>query len=395
MSWGDGILIGLAVLAVVPVVVIALESLLALLPYRSKSSVFEGTRPRCAILVPAHNEEGGIESNIAGLRAQLQPGDRVIVIADNCSDATAERARQAGATAIERQDAERRGKGYALAFGIEHLVSDPPEIVVIIDADTRVHPQALEHLVRAAGSRNSPIQGVFTDAPQARGPREQWSAFALTFKNFVRPFGLYRLRLPCLLAGSGMAFPWGILRKAELGSGNIVEDMKLGIDLAVAGHPAGYCPEARFESDDAPSLAAAGQRRTRWEHGHVRTITSQGPRLLAAAFYRCSPRLFALALELAVPPLTLLFLGLFVLLLGAAGWLLLGGSELPLLILTTGASSGVFSILLAWMKFGRRLLSPKILCLLPIYVLWKIPIYLKLIIAPERKWIRTERNPTA
>jgi cellulose synthase/poly-beta-1,6-N-acetylglucosamine synthase-like glycosyltransferase len=393
MSISDWILVGLAGLALVPFAVIVIEAFAALFPVR-RSIPADVPRPRCAILIPAHDEETGIARTIATLQPQLRDGDRVLVVADNCADGTSAAARLAGAEAFERHDPERRGKGYALAFGLKHLEADPPEVVVLIDADTRALPGSLDVLVREAARRNAPVQGVFTDAPkESRGPREQWSAFALTFKNLVRPLGLHRLGLPCLLTGSGMAFPWPVLRAAEFGTGNIVEDMQLGIDLALAGHPPRFCPAARFESDDAPTPEAAAKRRTRWEHGHVFTLLTQAPRLLTAGIVRGRPRLLALALELCVPPLSLLGFAAVALLGICALWNLGGGSSLPLFVLGFGMVAGVAAILCSWLKFGRGLLSPKILVLLPVYVLWKLPIYLRLLVAPQRNWVRTERHP--
>lgn len=395
MSVGDLILLGLAIIGSVPIVVLACETLAAICPRRRTAASMADLRPRCAILIPAHDEAGGIGATVELVRSQLQPGDRLIVIADNCSDETAFVARQAGAEAIERNDPERRGKGFALDFGLNHLQADPPEIVVLMDADTRAHPQSIDRLIREAHRRNGPAQGVFTDAPKMRGPREQWSAFALTFKNYVRPLGLHQLGLPCLLYGSGMAFPWSVIRKAELASGNIVEDMKLGIDLAVVGHPAHFCPDARFESDDAPNMVASTKRRTRWEHGHVFTIMTQAPRLLVAGFAKGRPRLWALALELAVPPLSLLILSMCALAVVSFIWWQMDGSIWPLGVLLGSGCLAVVTILTAWIMFGRRLLSTKILFLLPVYVLWKVPIYLKLVIAPQRSWVRTERKPAS
>lgn len=394
MSVGDWILTVLAILATLPVAVLAVETLFALLPGSTRTIQSTGRRPRCAILIPAHNEEAGITATLSHLQPELVPGDRVIVVADNCSDRTAEVARSAGADAIERHETERRGKGFALDFGLSHLASDPPELVIVIDADTRVCPGSLEPLIRSASISRTPVQGIFTDAPRQRGPREQWSAFALTFKNHVRPLGLYRLGMPCLLTGSGMAFPWQVIRQAELGTGNIVEDMQLGIDLALAGSSPRFCPEARFESDDAPTATATTKRRTRWEHGHVRTLLTQVPRLLLAGIFQLRPRLIVLACELGVPPLSLLLVCQTILLLFSAVWWLSGGNLLPGAILLVAGATAAATILSAWWKFGRTLVSPKILILLPIYVLWKIPIYLKLLFAPERKWVRTDRKPT-
>lgn len=394
MAWGNWILVALASVAVVPAVVLAVESLMALWPRTASARQSTTQRLRCAVLIPAHNEVAGIGETIAHLQAQLIDGDRLIVIADNCSDETARVARQAGAEALERHDPERRGKGFAIEFGLQHLESCPPEIVVLVDADTRALPGSLDALVRDAGRLQSPIQGVFTDSPKPGGVRQQWSAFALTFKNYVRPLGLSRLGMPCQLTGSGMAFPWAIIQKAELGSGNIVEDMQLGIDLALAGYPPRFCPDARFESDDAPNLNATTKRRTRWEHGHVFTLLTQAPRLLFAGLTRLRPRLIALGLDLAVPPLTLLGIGIVFLMALSGVWWLLDGSSLPLLILMGGAALAALAVGSAWLVHGRRLLSLRSLCLLPVYMLWKVPIYLKLVAAPERSWVRTERSPS-
>jgi cellulose synthase/poly-beta-1,6-N-acetylglucosamine synthase-like glycosyltransferase len=394
MSVGDFILIFLAVVATVPIVWLLLEIIVALLPQSNRDKVQKGKRPRCAILVPAHNEQAGIAATIERLQSELQAGDHIVVIADNCSDRTAEVARIRAVEVIERCDPDRRGKGYALDFGLKHLTVDPPEVVVLVDADTRVFPGSLEPLVRAAAEHQCPAQGIFVDAPSARSPREQWSAFALTFKNHVRPLGLYRLGLPCLLTGSGMAFPWWVIQKAELGTGNIVEDMQLGIDLAIAGYAPRFCPESRFESNDAPSEAATTKRRTRWEHGHVRTLLTQAPRLLLAGLVQLRPRLIALAMELAVPPLSLLLLIQTALLVVSIIWAMLGGSFIPAIVLTSGAIAGAIGVFVARNKFARDLISLKTMVFLPIYVLWKLPIYLKLLLAPERIWVRTDREPS-
>src|SRR5205085_5481634 len=105
---------------------------------------------------------------------------------------------------------------------------------------------------------------VLLEPPQA-SYKQRLSAFAFKFKNVVRPLGLDRLGAPCLLTGTGMAFPWAVLRGASLATGNIVEDMRLGIDLAAAGHPPRLCAEAHVRSAlPAGGRAAVAQRR-RWE----------------------------------------------------------------------------------------------------------------------------------
>src|SRR5437762_2498433 len=81
----------------------------------------------------------------------LEPaGDRVLVVADNCTDATAAVAREHGVDVVDRFDETRRGKGFALDFGLRALdeISSAPPIVVMLDADCMLAPGALDALAR-------------------------------------------------------------------------------------------------------------------------------------------------------------------------------------------------------------------------------------------------------
>jgi cellulose synthase/poly-beta-1,6-N-acetylglucosamine synthase-like glycosyltransferase len=386
----------LAVLVLVPVAVLVAESLAALLPGRRQPPDPPGGRPRCAVLVPAHNEEAGIGKTISALRPQLGPDDRLVVVADNCGDGTAAAARSFGAMALERHDPQRRGKGYALDFGVRSLEADPPAVVVIVDADCLVEDGGIDRLVRDAAATGRPVQAAYVlDEPADAGYRDRLSAFAFRFKNVVRPLGLDRLGLPCLLTGTGMAFPWPVLRDASLASGNIVEDMRLGVDLAVAGHPPRLCPEARVRGEMPSARKAAVTQRTRWEHGHLQTLLTQVPGLLRAALARRRLGLLGLALELSVPPLSMLVLLWAVGVAGLAGWWALGGSPLPAVVLASGGLALLLSIFAAWVKFGRQHLPLTSLLAAPFYVLWKVPIYLAFLFRRQREWVRTDRGVPA
>src|SRR4051812_32198806 len=304
MRIGDWVLLAAAAIVALPFAVLAVEALAALLPARKART---GDRPRCSVIVPAHDEEAGIATTIRNLRDQLQTGDRVLVVADNCSDGTANAARAAGAEVSERTDPEHRGKGFALDHGLGQLASEAPDVVVIVDADCELAAGALDALVRQAAATGRPAQGIYLIGTGSEtDPRRRLSAFAVLLKNEIRPRGLDRLGMPCLLTGTGMSFPWTVLRSANLGTGNIVEDMKLGADLALAGYPPRLCPAARLTGAAAPDRQAAIKQRTRWEHGHMQTLVTQVPRLLVGGLMRMRPRLWGLGLELLVPPLSLL-----------------------------------------------------------------------------------------
>ena len=114
-----------------------ISAALILAPRKNALDLHENNR-RLAVLLPAHNEGAGVVSTIADVKAQLTPRDRLVVIADNCTDDTAKIAAAAGAEVLERHEPTKVGKGYALDFGIRHLSLDPPEIVIVIDADCKV-----------------------------------------------------------------------------------------------------------------------------------------------------------------------------------------------------------------------------------------------------------------
>jgi cellulose synthase/poly-beta-1,6-N-acetylglucosamine synthase-like glycosyltransferase len=383
----DIVLTTLACAALIPAATILVECVAALLPVRRRQAPHGWRRPRVAILVPAHDEGAVIAATLASLRPQLAAGDRLIVIADNCGDDTAAVARAHGAEVLERNDPQRHGKGYGLDFGVRSLVEDPPAIVVLVDADSIVSPNGIELIVREADVLRRPIQATNVLAPPpAASVGQQLSAFAFVVKNLVRPRGLARLGLPCLLTGSGMAIPWEALRQVRLATGRTAEDMVMGIDLALAGSAPLHCPEANLISRLRVEEGTAGRQRARWEHGHIENLGALLPRLLAAAWRERRCELLALAFELGVPPLSLLVLGCF----GAAALSIVsaaaGASTLPLFILTAGGLMIVGAIGSAWLRFGRDVLPLRVLLSAPVYVVRKIPLYAAFLTGRQSRW---------
>jgi cellulose synthase/poly-beta-1,6-N-acetylglucosamine synthase-like glycosyltransferase len=376
----------------IPILVLFVECCAALLPAKSESSKINTARPKMAVLVPAHNEASGIEATIATIQPQLTDIDRLVVVADNCEDETAAIARDLGATVIERQDAEKRGKGYALDYGIQYMQTNPPDVVIIIDADCDVSPGTVEKIGTLAATIERPVQATnLLEQPANPTPKDIISALAFRVKNLVRSLGLKRLGLPCLLS-TGMAFPWSVISNIHLASGNIVEDMQLSIDLAIAGHTACFCPEANIKGRLPQQQQVAMVQKTRWEHGHLQTILTQVPKLLQAAWQQKRWDLLAIALDLSVPPLSLLaFLWVAI-----ASFSLLATVIANIWVPTILSAIGGFllfsSIMISWSKFARDELPLKQLLFVPVYMLWKIPLYFRFLVKPEKSWIRTQRD---
>jgi cellulose synthase/poly-beta-1,6-N-acetylglucosamine synthase-like glycosyltransferase len=343
--------------------------------------------------MPAHDEALGIAATLRALIPQLAPRDRLIVVADNCSDDTASVARREGAEVIVRTDAVRRGKGYALDFGVRHLESDPPDIALIVDADCEVAPGALESLAAMCSSAGRPVQALYLmRSPPNAGLKTRIAEFAWVLRNQVRPLGLWRLGLPCQLMGTGMAFPWECLRTSALATGHIVEDLKLGIDLARAGHAPLFCPEALVTSRFPDSAAGLQSQRTRWEHGHLGVIFREAPRLFLQALLRRRPALLALALDLSVPPLALLALQLLLVWVATLALYALTEATAPLWLASLGVVLFGLAVITAWGRFARHVVSLASLALVPVYVLWKIPLYAKFLVSRQIDWVRSRRD---
>jgi len=386
-----------AALLTIPAAVFLLQCLAgSLLPDRLNPTS-EALPEKTVVLIPAHDEELGVGDTVACLVDAVERGldgrGEVLVVADNCSDATATRARDAGAQVVERDDPARRGKGFAISHGVEALAAAPPDVVVLVDADCRTTPASLRQLALEANASDRPIQADYVITPPAAPtPISGVSGLAVLVKNRVRPRGMRRFGLPCQLTGSGMAMRFALLQSAPTTGANIVEDMVLGVELALRGRPPTSTSAAEVSSVlPAERRDAAGQRR-RWEHGHLATMARFAPRLLLAGVTRLSPKLFAMGLDLLVPPVALLVLStsLWTALCAAAGTL--DAAPWPLWT-ATGALGGVAAgALVAWIAHGRQTLPLRHLLFVPLYVAWKAPLYLAFFLRRgQRSWNRTAR----
>jgi glycosyltransferase involved in cell wall biosynthesis len=143
------------------------------------------------IIIPAHDEEEGIARTVVSVTSQMRPFDRLLVVADNCTDATAEIARAAGAEVLERTDLKLRGKGYALDAGLQAIAQNPLPFVVFIDADCIIEAGGLDALVRASNAQSGAVQAVnLMLAPTDASIGTKVAEFAFLIKNKVRPKGL-------------------------------------------------------------------------------------------------------------------------------------------------------------------------------------------------------------
>ena len=217
-------------------------------------------------------------------------------------------------------------------------------------------------------------------------------SFAWKVNDFVRPLGWHRLGFPCRLAGSGMAFPWEVVRSTNLAGGHLAEDVKQGLDLALTGKFPLFCPEAVVTSNVTAGGAPSHSQRARWDHGSIEVMIRYLPLVLVSFCKAGSLPLIGMALDLSVPPLALLALALGAHSALAFAFFLLFGVDVPILVSSVICALFFAAIVLAWWRYGTEILPFRWLVFAPIYAIVKIPLYAKFLFNRQREWVKGERE---
>ena len=393
MGWLSVLLLLMAVPSAIAALVFLIEICAAILseePSPANSGVRD--RPPVVVLIPAHDESVGILPTLEDVQGQLQAGDRLLVVADNCTDDTATVAAQAAAEVIERRDDLRRGKSYALDFGIRSLQGDDPSIVLVVDADCRLGAGAIDELARACGATGRPVQALYLmSAPEQSSLNHDIAEFAWRIKNDLRARGLAALGFPCQLMGSGMAFPRHAFAAVEMASGHLAEDLDLGLQLARAGYPPLFWPRAVVRSVFPTNEQAAATQRQRWEHGHFTVLARRVLPSMWSAVRDRNWNLLALSLDAAVPPLVFLAVLTLLVFLPSAVSCFMGIGQAPLIVSTVALTMLLFSLVLAFFKCGRDLLTSATWPSAAVFLRGKLGIYARAF-ASNKKWTRTGRG---
>lgn len=361
------------------------------LPMKTAPSV---DKRSSVIIVPAHDEEAILLESLQQLKAAAEELAQVLLVADNCSDSTAQIGKRLGIEVIERFDEERRGKGFALDFGKHHLEVNPPQFVIVIDADCAMDAASLAALINSCAASGRPCQATYLQKPTVdASPAVQLSTFAFFIKNVIRQRALQRLAGRVHLLGTGMAFPWPIFAAAQLATNSIVEDLKLGQELAAAGHAPQLVEHASVWSNAETDRNTLSQRK-RWEGGYLENALHAGPKALARSLGTADVRGISAAIDTMIPPFALLIL-LDVAVLAAGGTLTLltTASYWPALLLAGALALSAVALACAWAAGGSRFVSLAGLSRAPFYLAWKLPMYLNLArLGAPKEWQRTGRE---
>jgi 1,2-diacylglycerol 3-beta-glucosyltransferase len=349
-------------------------------------------RLRFDIIVPAHDEASGIAKTVASLLRLDWPPElfRVVVVADNCMDETANCARLAGATVIERHDLTRVGKGYALAEAFKWSgASGGADVVVVVDADSTASAGLLTAFAARIEHGTSACQAHYG----VLNPHDSWRtrlmAIALGSIHKLRSRARERLKLSCGIRGNGWCVTLALLDEIPYHAYSLTEDVEFGADLGLSGRRVAYCDEAHVNGEMVSGEQAARSQRRRWEGGRFALIRDKAPGLLRAAVARRSLICLDLALDLLVLPLS--YIVLAAALVTALGAAYRGTTHL--LLLWIGVADCV--ALLIYVGRGWRLSGIGIkgfwdLLRVPVYLAWKIMLLVSG--GKATTWIRTKRE---
>lgn len=389
------VLLGLAAL---PVLLLAGYLLtLTVFSARSPSPAAGPPHLKFTLVVPAHDEETGIAATVSSLRSLDYPPElrRVLVVADNCRDATAQRAREAGADVLVRHDPERRGKGYALALAFDRVLSDAfADAVVVVDADTLVS----SNLLRAFAARLDDGAPAIQAHYGVRNPEASWrtgmTALAFALFHGVRSQGRERLGCSAGLRGNGMCFARRVLEQVPHQAFSVVEDLEYGIRLGLAGHRVHYAPEAEVLGEMPGQAGTSRSQRRRWEGGRLLMARRYALALLRRGAAERDRVLLDLALDLLTPPLAHLSGGAVTGLAVAAVASWFFGRPLAALWLWGAgvAAIGIY-VIRGWRLSGLRWRGLSVLLHAPEYLAWKVGLALGRRPESRDEWVRTPREP--
>lgn len=232
---------------------------------------------RFALVVPSHNEQLVISKIVENLKALDYPADLydIVVIADNCTDATAQAAREAGALVLERFDAVRKGKGYALEWVFPQLFQRTPayDAVCIFDSDNLVSPNFLKEMNKHLCLGHKVVQGYL----DSKNPLDTWisanNSIAFWIGNRMYQLPRSYLGLSNVLGGTGMMIASDVLQSLGWGATCLTEDLEFTAKVVLQGMKVHWAHDAVIYDEKPLGLRQSMRQRVRWMKGQADVIS--------------------------------------------------------------------------------------------------------------------------
>jgi cellulose synthase/poly-beta-1,6-N-acetylglucosamine synthase-like glycosyltransferase len=387
---------------VVPAVAAALyHALLAVIGFatRDTPSACPGSPTHSfAVLIPAYNEEAGISETLRSCAKLDYPSDlfQVFVVADNCTDGTATIAARLGANCLERRDEDHRGKGYALAWAVEHILARGHDAIVVLDADCMIDRHALRtfdaHLSRGRQVLQTKVVGSNPDASMI----SYASVVGSVLENDLFYAPKSRLGLAVFLRGTGMVFRHDVLELKPWRATSTVEDTEYTLRLLRSDVAVHFVPDVTMRTPAPVALDQMRVQRERWAAGNFRLGVLHSLPLIAEGLIRWNPLLIDAGWTMCIlsRPL-LLVLSLLGLALATTCWFTIPSSYSGALFATAAAALLVQGLCLV-LAIARLGVTFRRLALLPGVPLVAIQLIRALLRSAARRgsaaWVRTPRS---
>ena len=344
-------------------------------------------QPYFAIIVPAHDEVTLIARTVGYMRAFDYPQERysIHVVADNCSDATHRLAIEAGAICHERNSETRRGKSYALQYGLEAVRDVPYDAVLFFDADSSPSSDYLQVMARHIAAGEGVVQGCYdVEAPDRNWFTRLTSVSFVLRNRWIFP-AMDALGICIPLRGSGMCFPREVMERVGWCAHGLTEDAAMTLHLLEQGQRVFFAPLAVCQQYMPPTPAAARSQRLRWSAGES-AMRGRLTKSLIGALERRHMRTAAAMILMLMPAFSVQLCA--VVGLTGVAWLL------PWQWLFAGALT-VWLAYTGYFLLGFRTLDKTALAaiaMLPIFALWRSGMAIKGRFRKPQDWVRTARR---
>lgn len=278
--------------------------------YRKKEKKDYTPNNTFAMIVAAHNEEVVIGKLIESMQSQNYPKDMydIFIIADNCTDKTAEIARKYGVTVCERTSEDKRGKGYAIEWMLQKLfkMDRKYDAVSIFDADNLVHSDFLKEINSKMNEGYKVVQGYI----DSKNPNDSWiaSSYSIAFWSQNRMFQLARnnVGFSNQLGGTGFSVATTTLQELGWGATCLTEDLEFTCKLVLNGEKVGWAHDAKIYDEKPLKLKASWIQRRRWMQGFADVASRYCWKLIKKAVKERKWYIFDAALYVLQPFATLM-----------------------------------------------------------------------------------------
>ena len=372
-------------------------SFCSLIKLKDKKLLIEKDHKFMAV-IPAHNEEAVIKNLVESLTAQNYPKELydIYVIADNCTDATAEIAKEAGAIVLKRFDEQNKTKGHALNWFIKQKIEENADYdaLCVFDADNIVDKNFLKNMNKKLCQGEEVVQGY----RDIKNPTDSWIAggYAIFYWMMHRFYHLarYNLGLSPLLNGTGFMVKFDLLKPNGWQTITLTEDIEFSLINIAQGRKLGWAVDAIVYDEQPTGFKQSWSQRSRWTVGHLQCMKEYTLKLINGVKEYKTLMNFDGALYLfGIPMMLLTFL-----LLGV-NILLYMGAEMGVAELMWNVGKFLFTTFLmpvvtgvAIMALEKKPIKPMIksIVMYPVFMGSWILINIKCLIKPNTKWEKIE-----